>query len=109
MAKNKVTFQEGDILVNGVKVGDMSSGSEVWISLFSNAAEVAANPTQVLPKREFAGRFKYFKPRTRAKHFIKWALENFSNAEIIAVAKGGGPLNWAELNGYVPYGLTKAA
>jgi hypothetical protein len=90
---NKVTFVETEIHVNGLPVGHMSSGREVWIEL------------KVDGKYEFAGRFKYMKARTKAKRYIKWLLERFTPEQIIEGLKADSPMGFAESKGYDP--LTK--
>ena len=96
MARNKVTFTDGVIRVNGEHVGYMSSGSEVWVDFWRD-------PNDKTKHREFVARFKYIKPRTKAKHFIKWALQNFTPAQVIDGGKASSPIEWAEANGYVSY------
>ncbi len=96
MAKNKVTFTDGVISVNGQHVGYMSSGNEVWVDFWRD-------PNNKVGYREFVARFKYVKPRTKAKHFVKWALQNFTPAEIIDGGKASSPIEWAESHGYVSY------
>lgn len=95
MAKNKVTFIDGTIFLNGKVVGRMSgSSNEVWVTFYRDYDD----KTQ---RDEFVARYKYMKPRTNAKHFVKWALTHFTPVQVLDGIKANtSPMGWAEANGY---------
>ena len=94
MTKNKVTFVDGTILLNDAVVGRMSRGSEVWVSFYRDYNDKTL-------RDEFVARYKYVKPSTKAKHFVKWALRHFTPAQVIDGCKASSPMEWAESQGYV--------
>ena len=79
-------------MVNGTVVGAFSGTStEVWVNLYTADGRC-----------EFAGRFKYNSPKTKAKRYIKSCLERFSPAEVISGCKQDSPYGWARSKGYDP-------
>ena len=94
MTKNKVTFADGTIFLNGAVVGRMSRGSEVWVSFYRDYNDKNL-------RDEFVARYKYVKPSTKAKHFVKWALKNFTPVQVLdGIKASGSPMEWAESQGY---------
>lgn len=75
---NKITFSTGpgskDILLNGVVIGHMTGGREVWVE-FGN--------------HEFVARFKYRSPMVVAKYTIRELLKRRTPEEILAKVKAG--------------------
>jgi hypothetical protein len=108
MNKNKVEFQGSNIVKNGRIVGRLEGDREVvYVCLYTSAVSESGEALwKHLP--DAVARFKYNRPRTSAKHFIKWALQNFSQDEILNSIgfhlpydqNRKAPLTWAEENGY---------
>jgi hypothetical protein len=90
-----IKFKGRDILQDGILVGELQgTTSEVWVVLFKGIATPVA-----------VGRFKYFRPMTSAKRFIKFLLGKFSPEEIAQAIGFDGtekeaPIVWAEKHGF---------
>ena len=86
----KVTFKARDIYQDGILVGELQgTRQEVWVVL----------------KEWPVARFKYIKPTSSAKHFIKFLLTKFTPDQIIGAIGFDGnekeaPLTWAKSQGY---------
>lgn len=101
---NKVTFNDKQILVNGVRVGWLEgTRSEVWVILLKNT-DPSLEPMALMAweNRHAVARFKYNSPTSSAKRWLKWSLERFSTAEVIEGTKKSSPMEWAESFGYDP-------
>lgn len=54
------------------------------------------------PERKFVARFKYSRPGTNARDFVKFLIANFTVEEYFALTDGGmGPLTVLKTKGYV--------
>lgn len=82
---HKVRIEGDDVYVNGERVAYLSgTRSEVWLN-----AENAS--------RSFMARFKYMKPRTKAKRFIKAVLSRVTVQEYLdLLATARSPRDVAE-------------
>lgn len=68
----KVTFVQDDVLVNGVKVAELSGRGEVYIRMINSKNEL-----------EVVARFKYRSPKAGAKHWLKFILARMTSVEIV--------------------------
>lgn len=71
---------------------DMGSGSERW----------------VIYNERFIARFKYRKPASCAKHFVKFLIANFTVEEFFKIKlldKNATPIGILETKGYVSYNV----
>ena len=88
----KVTFQQDQVLVNGVVVGELSGRGEVYIRLLNSKNEMVT-----------VARFKYRSPKAGAKHWLKFVLDRWTTAtlvELLVEKRAFTPLGLAEHQGY---------
>lgn len=91
----KVKITEGNIYADGVKIGTIGSGSEIWVH----------GVTGVEGERDaFVARFKYFNPRTKANKFIKFVFARLTMPEYLAklAVPGSSPVSIANELGMPP-------
>ena len=81
MAKFKVWINEGVVHQDGKPVADMGRGSMVYITARDE-------------KRSFIARFKYMRPATKARKFLKTVFSKMTVEEYLALhATGVSPLD----------------
>jgi hypothetical protein len=93
--KNTVKIQDGSILLNGVTVGYVSSGSEKWVT-FTDAED----------RQQAVARFKHHRSGTSATSWIKFILQHYTPAQLLEILRPNGlpretPLGLAKKHGYV--------
>jgi hypothetical protein len=99
--KFKVKITDGNIMQNGVNIGTMGSGREIWID----------GVTGVEGERNtFVGRFKYFRAGVCARSFVKFVFSRLTMAEYQVLYKAGeSPCKIAEDMGWEHPNLVLAA
>jgi hypothetical protein len=63
-----------DILVAGTKVGTVTTGKEVYVTLAVTGQ----------PREQVVARFKYMKPRSKALKWVKFVLARLTTDEVVA-------------------------
>lgn len=70
--KNKITFVDNSVLVNGDEVARMSGRGEVYITMKNVDGDF-----------KVVARFKYKSPKAGAKHWLKFILNHYTSVQII--------------------------
>ena len=84
----RVTFDGDDVLQNGIVIARMSRGPEVWVQSVPRWAEdLPAGHPATTPK--FIARFKYARPRTKAKEFAKAVFSRVTVGRYLALRGEG--------------------
>lgn len=112
MNKNKfeVAFENNHIYQDGICVGHFDGSPELYVLLYNPeirakaAADIARHGSPMwYHEAKVAARFKYSSPKQNAKHYLKWALSQFSIDEVLAKIEAQEHkcgTSWAQELGY---------